>query len=59
LDSRWKFRNSKNNLAGAGTQTAEGLGFGGYAATAITNQLQKNIMEQVGQQVEILITARS
>jgi hypothetical protein len=42
-----KFKYSKKNLAGAGTQTA-GLAFGGDAPPLLQEQ-QKNMMEQVGQ----------
>jgi hypothetical protein len=39
-------------LAGAGTQTA-GLAFGGSFQPSPPTNAQKNMMEQVGQQVEI------
>jgi hypothetical protein len=41
---------ARRYLAGAGTQTA-GLAFGGFTTTQL--QTQKNIMEVLGQQVEI------
>jgi hypothetical protein len=41
---------ARNNLAGAGTQTA-GLAFGGNTTTAVA--IQKNMMDQLGQILQI------
>jgi hypothetical protein len=51
LDSRWNFKTARNELAGAGTQTAA-LAFGGNPPPAYYT-IQKNIMDQLGQVVEI------
>jgi hypothetical protein len=46
--SRWCFNNSKNDLAGAGTQNA-GLAFGG--TPHLQYHVQKNMMVHHGPQV--------
>jgi hypothetical protein len=57
LGQRVEFKYCKKILAGAGIQTAA-LGFGGNVIQQ-TQQQQNNMMEQLGQIVQHLTTARS
>jgi hypothetical protein len=51
------FKYSKKSLGGAGTQTAA-LAFGGSWWFLVLQQ-QKNMMDQVGQQIQQVSTARA
>jgi hypothetical protein len=57
LDNKSFLNTARAGLAGCGTQTA-GLSFGGEIAPGLIQEQQKNMMEQLGHQMEGLNTAR-